>query len=278
MALEDMGSPNLYRMVIHRVYRDTVQEQVVTSSGSGIQVISRAAAVLREVTAHGEGRSLGQLAAATGLARSTVQRIVDALEAEHLVQAGAGGVRPGWGLRRLGELAGPGIAQELRPHLYRLFEATHETVDLSTLAGNEVLFLDRFLSDQPLRAVPEIGLTYPAYTMANGKALLASMSDADVAELFGQGPLHQLTSSTLPDMQALLTQLAAIRDGGFAYDIEEHKVGTCAIGMPLPAREGQLLSVSVVMPASRFAAVRSQVEATLRAVRTKLVKGTMIAD
>jgi IclR family transcriptional regulator, acetate operon repressor len=236
----------------------------MVSPGSGIQVISRAAAVLREVAAHGDGRSLGQLAAATGLARSTVQRIVDALEAEHLVQAGAGGVRPGWGLRRLGELAGPGIAQELRPQLYQLFDATHETVDLSTLAREEVLFLDRFLSDQPLRAVPEIGLTYPAYSMANGKALLACLSDSEVRDLFGEAQLRQLTPKTLPDVSALLTQLATIRAGGFAYDIEEHKVGTCAIGMPLPARQGQLLSVSIVMPASRFEESREHVEATLR--------------
>jgi DNA-binding transcriptional ArsR family regulator len=78
----------------------------------GIQVISRAAAILRAVGAQPDGLSLGKLANATGLARSTVQRIVDALEMEHLVQAGAGGVRPGWGLRRLGELPGSGIDPE----------------------------------------------------------------------------------------------------------------------------------------------------------------------
>ncbi|MBP7598980.1 MAG: helix-turn-helix domain-containing protein, partial [Pseudoxanthomonas sp.] len=65
---------------------------------SGIQVIARAAAILRGVVAAPQGLSLGQLASTTGLARSTVQRIVYALESEHLLQAGVGGVRPGWGL------------------------------------------------------------------------------------------------------------------------------------------------------------------------------------
>ena len=90
-------------------------------SDKGIQVISRASAILREVVANSDGMSLGQLATATGLARSTVQRIVDALEIECLVQAGAGGVRPGWGLRRLGDLAGPSIASQLRPQLRASF-------------------------------------------------------------------------------------------------------------------------------------------------------------
>lgn len=233
---------------------------------SGIQVISRAVAILREVAAHGDGRSLGQLAAATGLARSTVQRIVDALETEHLLQAGAGGVRPGWGLRRLGEIAGPGVARELRPRLYQLFEATRETVDLSTLAGAEVLFLDRFLSDQSIRAVPEVGRQYPAYSMANGKALLATLGNDEVRALYGSGALETLTPRTLPHMDRLIVELDVIRAGGFAYDIEEHAAGVCAVALGLPAHEGQLLALSVVVPAARFDEARPLMERALAQV------------
>ena len=62
----------------------------------GIQVIARAAAILRALGR--EGMSLGALAKQTGLPRSTVQRIVDALAAEDFVEAGDAGVRLGWGL------------------------------------------------------------------------------------------------------------------------------------------------------------------------------------
>ncbi len=229
----------------------------------GIQVIARAAAILREVGAQPDGLSLGKLAAATGLARSTVQRIVDALEREHLVQAGAGGVRPGWGLRRLGELPGAGIAQELRAALYGLFEDTHETVDLSTLSGGEVLFLDRFLSDQPQRAVPKVGAMYPAYTMAIGKALLACRSNAEIEALYAGAPLQQLTEHSVSSMPALLAQIDAIRAGAFAYDLEEHALGRSAIGLPLGVHQGVALGISVVLPTSRFERQRSTVERAL---------------
>lgn len=229
----------------------------------GIQVISRAAAILREVGARPDGLSLGKLAQATGLARSTVQRIVDALELEHLVQAGAGGVRPGWGLRRLGELPGSGIALELRAELYALFEATHETIDLSTLSAGEVLFMDRFLSDQPERAVPTVGATYPAYTMASGKALLACLPDASIEALYGAAPLQPLTPNTVADMDELLRQVGAIRAGAFAYDLEEHALGKSAIGLPVGQHGGAMLSVSVVMPTGRFARQRAVVESAL---------------
>jgi DNA-binding IclR family transcriptional regulator len=230
----------------------------------GIQVISRAAAILREVGAQPDGLSLGKLANATGLARSTVQRIVDALEMEHLVQAGAGGVRPGWGLRRLGELPGSGIAQELRAALFQLFEATHETIDLSTLSGGEVLFMDRFLSDQPVRALPAVGAVYPAYTMSSGKALLSVLPDEEVEALYGGAPLQRLSPHTVADLAALKQQLDAIRAGGFAYDREEHALGRSAIGLPVGVHQGVALAISVVMPTQRFERQRVIVEAALR--------------
>ena len=79
----------------------------------GVQVIARAAAVLRALGP--DGMSLGKLAQATGLPRSTVQRIVDALAAENLVEVAAGGVRPGWGLQQLAQSAHTDITVRARP-------------------------------------------------------------------------------------------------------------------------------------------------------------------
>ena len=60
-----------------------------TSDGpkQSIQVLSRAANVLRALEGEPEGLSLGQISQRVGLARSTVQRIVDALRSEQFVIA-----------------------------------------------------------------------------------------------------------------------------------------------------------------------------------------------
>lgn len=226
-------------------------------------MIARAAAILREVSAQPQGLSLGQLAAATGLARSTVQRIVHALQAEHLVQAGVGGVRPGWGLRHLGEQAGPDAVREIRPHLYRLYETTRETVDLSTLWDGEVLFLDRFLSGRHLRVPSAAGTRFPAYAMANGKALLAGLRNAEVRALYGAEPILRLTPGTLGSIRELLAQLDDIRGGEFAYDLEEHAAGSCAIGLPLQVPGHVPLAISVVLPMERFEERRQAIEQAL---------------
>ena len=55
------------------------------NSKSGIQVISRAAAILRVLKETQEGMSLGKIAEQVDLPRSTVQRITGALTAENFV-------------------------------------------------------------------------------------------------------------------------------------------------------------------------------------------------
>jgi len=215
----------------------------------GIQVIARAAAILRAV-----GRdpvSLGTLARQTGLPRSTVQRIVDALAAEQFVEAGETGVRLGWGLARLAQLASSDVVQAARPHLEDLFASTHESVDIATRHGAEVSFLDRIVSDQELRVVPITDKPRPLHAMANGKAVLAGMADSDVERLM-EGKLVRLTDATITTMPALLAELAAIREHGFSYDREEHFPGVCAIGATIRVPGLAPHAISVAVPASRF--------------------------
>src|SRR5476651_1779807 len=59
----------------------------VTNDKSQVQVIARAATILRALENENVGLSLGQIALRVNLARSTVQRIVAALETEKLVIA-----------------------------------------------------------------------------------------------------------------------------------------------------------------------------------------------
>ncbi len=57
----------------------------------GVQAIARAASVLRALGARGQGMSLSEIAAAVDLPRSTVQRLVQALQQERLVETGTPG-------------------------------------------------------------------------------------------------------------------------------------------------------------------------------------------
>ncbi len=62
-----------------------MSEKNEKSDKSGIQVIARSAAILRVLKESQHGMSLGKIAEATGLPRSTVQRITSALAEEKFV-------------------------------------------------------------------------------------------------------------------------------------------------------------------------------------------------
>src|SRR5262245_39081560 len=102
---------------------------------SQVQVIARAAAILRALEEQPAGLSLGQISQRVDLARSTVQRIVAALAAEKLLIAASptGRVRLGPTILRLAASARTDFVALARPFLVRLSNELNETVDLATI-------------------------------------------------------------------------------------------------------------------------------------------------
>src|SRR5277367_3095294 len=148
------------------------------SPKQSIQVITRAVSVLRALEGEPDGLSLGQIALRVDLARSTVQRIVDALRAEQFVIAASptAGVRLGPALIRLAASASVEFDQITRPIMSDLSQSVGETVDLSVLKGTVAVFTDQVQGVHRLRAVSAIGETFPLHCTANGKAILSLFS------------------------------------------------------------------------------------------------------
>lgn len=221
---------------------------------SGIQVIQRAAAILDALRAADAPLSLGQLARGTGLARSTVQRIVEALQDAGWVTPPTpnGGVLLGPRLTELAAAGGrPAQLAVLHPLLERLSKELNETVDLSIRRHDRALFVDQVTADQRLRAVSAVGQAFPLYGCANGKAMLATLPDPLIESLIGRS-FAALTDRTITTLPALLGQIAEIRATGVAYDREEHTTGICAVGRVVPTPDGGYAAVSVPLPAQRF--------------------------
>jgi len=217
----------------------------------GIQVIARAAAVLRALKGAQTGMSLGQIADRVDLPRSTVQRIVGALQAERLVIAPASGsgIRLGPELQALAESARFHVADLVRPLLQNLSQATGETVDLSVLRGHVLVFVDQIPGTQRLRAVSSIGEAFPLTTTANGKACLALMSDEEISRL---ARAEWKAAGVAGDLETLMQELASVRRSGVAVDQDEHTQGISAAGIAFHDWKGELYAVSVPTPSARF--------------------------
>lgn len=217
----------------------------------GIQVIARSAAVMRALGAHSHGLSLAAIAQETGLARSTVQRIVNALETEYLVEpiGPGGGFRMGPALGQLIYFTQADIISEVRPHLERLCGQFNETTALVSRTGNMINVIDRVIAEQILRLVVPIGGRAPLYASAPGKVLLASMPQAEADALL-KGPLHKTTAKTL-SVPALKEQLAQVRANGFAVDVNEYEPGAASVAVALNTYLGSF-AIAIVVPSSRF--------------------------
>ena len=223
-------------------------------SRSSVQVIERAARILRALADHPEeGLSLSEIAARVGLARSTVHRLVTALESEAFVVAVSpnGRVKLGPGLASLAVSAAPDLAREIHPFLARLSRELDETVDLGVLQHDHVLFIDQVAAPRRLRAVSAVGAVFPAHCPATGKALLSTLSNAQLERLLPER-LQALTPRTITDRHELLAELDAVRITEIAYDREEHTIGICGLGCVVRDESGRVAAVSVPLPAQRF--------------------------
>jgi DNA-binding IclR family transcriptional regulator len=236
-----------------------------------IQVIARAAAILRALEARPEGRTLGELSSDVELPRSTVHRIVRALEQEHLVAAvsSEGGYRLGPGLMRLASSSSRWLADQVHQHLRALSRLVNETVDLSIRSGDRVLFIDQIAVSQRLQAVSGIGVGMPLHCTAPGKALLAEMPDEEVDELLADGAVRH-TENTIVDLDELKEVLAEIRRTGVALDREEHHLGISAVGAVIRNPYGLPAAVSIPVPSSRFEGREGELSEALISARAAI--------
>ena len=218
--------------------------------------------------------SLGQLAKQLELPKSTVQRIVAALDRENFVVAATpqAGVRLGPALVRIGRSARCGLVDIARPCLEELAKRTGETVDLAVLKGSVAVFLDHIEGQHRLRAVSAIGVSFPLYCSANGKAMLSALSDPALAQLKKKFQLIKFTPNSPGSWKQLAAEIAKIRKTGIAYDLEEHTLGISAVGTSIIGPEGEIAAISIPTPSLRFNDSKHQLEAALKDCRAQLIE------
>lgn len=161
----------------------------------GTQVIGRAAAVLRAVSA-AMPRGLGTSAVATttGLSRPTAHRLLSSLAAEGFLDHDAltGRWVPGPELYLLGSVAAEryDITGLARPVVRSLSEATGESAFLSARRGDETVCLLREDGAFPIRShVLYEGIRFPLGVASAGLAILAFLPEPAIERYLAEADL-----------------------------------------------------------------------------------------
>ena len=147
-------------------------------------------------------------------------------------------------------------------HLERLMQRTQETVNFGVLRGDEVVYVDRVVSNQPLAVEVKIGSRVPAYCTALGKALLAHAEPtARDSYLNRLKDLGQGDGPSVPTREHLEEDLSRIRVRGTADDPGEFSPDIACVAAPIfNGRDRAVAAVSISGPASRMRARRDLLE------------------
>jgi IclR family transcriptional regulator, acetate operon repressor len=229
--------------------------------------IGRATVVLDALAEARGPLTLTDLATRTRLPRSTVHRVVQALEEElYVVRVPE---RPGYvlgpGLLKFGMNAHLRLLAANRSQLVSLAREVNENVELAIFSGREVVVVDQIASPERLKGVTKVGKSFSLHASCIGMALLAQLPDQRVTELL-PAELERFTATTVTDRDAVLAELAEVRRSHVAVDIEEHDVGICAVATGMTGPTGALQAIAVVMPTRRFRAKARLVVESLQLV------------
>lgn len=207
------------------------------------------------------GARLSDLAAETGLQKSTAHRILGTLCALGYAEQDGTRYRPSLKVWELGAevVAELPIRRAATGFLQSLHRATGETVNLTMMSGDDVIYLEKITAPRPVRFLARVGSRIPAVLTASGKAMLATRPDAAeiVARAAARRPL---------DIPAVMAELAEARRRGYAlsgYSPGVTSIGAAVVIGGAPSQSG----LSVSAPSDRLAGPRRDavIEALLEA-------------
>ena len=135
----------------------------------------------------------------------------------------------------------------------KLAKLTKETVHLGAMEEGSIVYLHKIDSEYNLRMYSRVGRRRPLYSTALGKVSLAWLDEVEIRAIMQPVEFVQYTELTVKDIDQLLTQLADVRQKGYAEDNEEMEIGLRCLGVPIYNRLGQIIAgLSMSFPMVRF--------------------------
>ena len=192
----------------------------------------------------------------TGLPKSTLYELLSSLEElGAVIRTEDNRYSLGLRLVEFGEAARERlrIREIAAPYLQHLSEQFDETIHLTVLDRDEVLYVDCFESSRRFRTYSVIGVRAPLHCTAVGKAILAEMDTDNVERLLQERPLERFTETTITGIAEMREELVRTRERGYSIDEGEHEPGIRCIGAAITGKSGQpYASISVSGPVQRM--------------------------
>lgn len=224
---------------------------------TNVRLVDRTFDVLEALSLHPNGTSIAALTAETGIHKSTIYRLLHTLISRGYVTKDEENSRYRMTLRayQIGSRAVPtfDLLSLSLDYLKELCRTSHEAVHLAVPDGPTIVYLFKEVaSENVIRIASQTGARNYMYYTGLGKALMATMPEDKVKEIWNQSEIIQYTPSTITNFSDLLADLAEIKKRGYAIDNEEHEAGiVCIADVIRNADDEAVASLSISTLANR---------------------------
>jgi IclR family acetate operon transcriptional repressor len=226
-------------------------------TGSSAKSLNKAIDILVHLGQVPEGLSLPDISLMVSQPKSTMHRLLTALESRRFVRYEADTRLWKIGVEAFvvgsAFLRNRDIASFARPVLQALVNDSGETASLYIEDDGEIVCISQVECRQTMRVIARPGGRAKMHSSGSGKALLAYLSAERLDALVERHGLPVATEKTINTPHGLRRNLEQIRQQGFAYDDEENSLGIRCVAAPVFDHGGEAIAaVSISGPSSRI--------------------------
>jgi DNA-binding IclR family transcriptional regulator len=209
------------------------------------QSVQKAFALLRSFRGAEEWVSNAELSRRTGLSEACAHRLMKTLEdIGAVVRDKRGCYRPGMVLATLSKDVAIGdlIRATSENLLTGLAARLKGVVHVGVLTNGMVSYAAKFGEPVKVPIPSRVGAQQEAYCSALGKSLLAGLPAEQLEDFLYDGDLVALTPQTITSIGGLKSELAAVRQRGYAVDNREVFQTICCVGAPILDPNGNTIA------------------------------------
>jgi IclR family KDG regulon transcriptional repressor len=225
---------------------------------SSVKTIDRLVKILGYFAQGHPAVSLAELSEYLNMPKSTLHRFLVSLESHGILRRDEANEKkwlPGYQLIVWGSVAAENssIREIARPFLADLATASGEMAILTVYRAHEVLCIDIAETSHRVALKMKIGVQRAAHAGASSKALIAYLPDEEVMAIVEDKGLPKLCTNTITEVEALNTELARIRERGYADSLEETDPGAWGVATAIRDWKGQVLgAIGLAGPTMRY--------------------------
>jgi len=225
------------------------------------RMLSRAVRLLEDLLSRGKPATLNEITNALDLPKPTVYRLLSALSDLNLLERDPITRRYGIGnaLLEMGQrvIQQPWPSSRRRALMQDLVDDLGETCNFVVRVGNEVIWVERIETNDPVRLHMDRGTRAPLYCTASGKLFLSYLSELEIERILESNPIEPRTKRTHRSISALYADISLIRQTRISYDRGEFLSDSFAVAVPIEGKDGFIVAaLSAHGPAYRFSEER----------------------